>query len=180
MNCYKLNFSMYLSRDYLIYNFNGINYELQRFISIVVRNISPEIIFNNKKTNKYFDDVINEMKENIKNFKYNSPYLICSKYFYWLLDNSLLPNEKLEFINNLTFDEFKCKVIECLKYSNEYFILTGIKKNGCDFDVSTKDDYSFQNDKFITDIINMLSIDYKKYLLLDSNTIIEDKNNFNE
>lgn len=183
MGNYKLNFNIHQSRDYLIYNFNGINYELSRFISIIVRHIYPENIFNNNKCKKYFDDVINEMKENIKNFKYNSPYLICSKYLNWLLDNSLLPNEKLEFITNLTFNDFKCKIIDCIKYSEEYFILTGIKKNGCDFDINanannTNNNYLLQNDKFIDDIIDMISLDSKKYLMNNSDKFIEEKINF--
>jgi insulysin len=178
MSNYKLNFSISLSREYLIYNFNGINYELSRFMSIIIRHIYPETIFHNNKCQKYFNDIINDIKENIKNFKYNSPYIICSKYLYWLLDNSMLPNEKLDFINNLTFDEFIRKVSECLKYSNEYYILTGIKKYGFDLNINVGENYSLRDDKFILDIIDMLSLDSKKYLIHDNDKFVEEKINF--
>ena len=175
---YKLNFSMSLSRDYLIYNFNGINYELFRFISMVVRYIYPESILYNKKCKKYFDDMINDMKEDIANFKYNSPYVICSKYLSWLLDSNMLPNEKLEFIESLSFEDFVNKISECLKYSKEYFVLTGIIKNGYEFNIDGVKNFSLQNNKFISDIIDVLSLEHKKYLINQNNSITESPINF--
>ncbi len=164
---YKLNFDMSVHRDFLIYNFIGINYELNFFIAQIIKQICPNIVlYNNQKSEKYFNDIIRDMKEYIMNLKYNTPYTICSKFISYLLDNNLLPEEKLNFIEQLSWTEFVIKINECLKYSQEYYLLTGIKKYGYNNN-ETLNDYDFNNDQYINDIISTLELNPNKYLMIN-------------
>ena len=170
---YKLSFNMSVHRDFLIYNFIGIDYELNFFVSQIIKQIYPDIIlYNNDKSKKYFNDIIRDIKEYIINYKYNTPYTICSKYLSYLLDNNLLPEEKLNFIKQLSWEDFVIKITDCLKYSDEYYLLTGIKKYGYQIDILSSDYYDFEEDQYIKDIIYTLELNPKKYLV--SNKIIEE------
>ena len=164
MNNYMLSFTISLSRDFLIYNFYGINYKLYFFICNIIKLIHPDVILNNQNIEKYFNDIIHDMKENLINFKYESPHVICLSYFNQLLNNNLMPDDTLKFINNLTFDEFKIKILECLKYSQEYYIVIGINNTT-----------SILNDNLVfNDIINTLSLNPNKYLLSNDNIDLKD------
>lgn len=163
---YKLSFNMSIHREYLIYNFIGIDYELNFFVSQIIKQIYPDIIlYNNDKSEKYFNDIIRDIEEYIINFKYNTPYTICSKYLSYLLDNNLMPEEKLNFIKQLSWNDFVIKINDCLKYSYEYYLLTGIKKYGYQIDILSSDDYDFEEDQYIKDIIYTLELNHKKYLI---------------
>ncbi len=165
MSDYKLSFSMSISREYLIYNFYGLDYKLDYFISQIMGQIHPETIIYNKNTKKYFSEIIRDIKESITNFKYNSPYVICSKYLSYLLDNNLLPDEKMKFISELTFEKFTNKINLCLKYSKEYYILIGIKKYGFGLNLNTNLDYVYTDDQYMTQLIDLISLNPKKYLM---------------
>ena len=167
MNDYKLTFTISQSREFLIYNFYGIDYKLDYFISQIIRQIHPETIFYNKNIKKYFNEIKRDITESIINLKYNSPYVICSKYLSYLLNNNLLPKEKLYFISNLSFENFENKIQLCLKYSYEYYILIGIKKFGFNFDINKNQDYIFTDDNYMTQLIDMISLNPKKYLIQD-------------
>ena len=177
---YKLSFNMSVYREYLIYNFIGIDYELNFFITQITKKIYPNIVlYNNPESKKYFNEIIDDIKENINNFKYNTPYAICSKYLSCLLDNYLLPEEKLNFISGLTWDDFVLKINECLKYSYEYYLLIGIKKYGYSIGILPYDDYVFNNDQYINSIIDSLELSPNKYLITENKKIIKKSiNNF--
>ena len=107
---YKLSFSISVTKEYLIYNFYGINNIINNFISNIIKIIHPNILFQNTNINKYYGTIIKDTIEVINNLKYNSPYIMCSKYVSYLFDNNLLPNEKLKYISKLSLNEFKEKI----------------------------------------------------------------------
>lgn len=191
MNYYKLSFTINNYKENLIYNFIGINYELNFFASQIIKQIHPDVIFLNPKSHKFFNEIIRDFIENINNFKFNTPYAICSKYLSFLFDNNLLPEEKLNFLKELTWENFILKIKECLKYSYEYYLLVGIKKYGFNINNLYQDtwDYNFNNDQYINDIISLLELNYNNYILsnqdlhnIKSNKIIFKNytiNNFN-
>jgi insulysin len=171
MSYYKLSFSLSIIDDCIIYNYYGIDYVLLFFMNKIISFINPDNIINNNDTKiiKYFNDIIRDIKESINNFKFNTPYTICSKFLSYLFDNNLLPEEKLNYINKLSFEKFKAILNDCLKYSDEYYVLTGIKKNGHDNMIYENNDYNFLNDVWIIGIIDSLSINHKKYLIQETN-----------
>ncbi len=167
MSYYKLTYSSSIVDDCIVYNYYGIDYVLLFYMNKIISFINPEnLLYNNDpKIIKYFNDIVRDIKESINNFKFKSPYVICNKFLSYLFDNSLLPDEKLKFIDDLSFDKFKFILNDCFKYSQEYFILCGIKKNGYDNVIFKNNDYNFLNDTWIIGIIDVLSINYKKYLV---------------
>jgi insulysin len=170
MGNYKLSFSISINREYLIYNFYGIQYQLLFFVSQIISKIHPDTFFLNLNLKKYFNEIIRDSKEYINNFKYNSPYIICTKYIGYLFDNNLLPEDKLNFLSNLTFDDFKNKISKCFKYSQEYYILIGIKKygHGFSFNINKDDEYNYYEDNYMISLIEMFSLNHKKYLLTNN------------
>ena len=180
MSDYKLYFSISVYGEFILYNFNGLENKLSYFVSQIIKYIHPEIIFNNSNINKYYNDIIRDVKESILNSKYNSPYTICYKYLSCMLDNNLLPDEKIKFLDSLTFDKFKENVQECLKYSKEYYIMIGLKKYGCELIVEKNTQYNYQNDSWISGIIDMLSLNPKKYLIKSNPNTNIDSNNIQD
>ena len=173
MSGYKLNFNISVYKEHIIYNFTGIEYELNFFTSQIIKQIHPDVLFLNPKSQKYFEEIIRDLKEHLINFKYNPPYNICSKYISFLLDNNLLPEEKLKFINKLEWNDFIDKINKCLKYSQEYYLLMGIKKYGYRIDTLTMDEYCFTSDQYINDIIDTLELNPNNYLI----SVISDDDN---
>lgn len=165
MSGYRLNFNISIYREHIIYNFTGIEYELNFFTSQIVKQIHPDVLFLNPKTQKYFNEIIRDLSEHLKNFKYNPPYNICSKYVSFLLDNNLLPEEKLKFLNKLEWNYFVDKIKECLKYTWEYYLLVGIKKYGYNINTLPLNDYNFNSDQYINNIIDTLELNPNKYLI---------------
>ena len=174
---YKLNFNITLSKEFLIYNFYGIDYAIGYFISKIISKIDPETIFYNNNIKKYFNEIIRDIQESITNLKYNSPYIICSKYLSYLLDDNFLPEDKLEYISKLSFEFFENKINQCLKYSHEYYILIGIKKYGVNFNFNKNNEYIFNDDNYMVDLINMISLNPKKFFVVE-NTF--ESNNINK
>lgn len=187
MGGYKLNFNMSIYKEHLIYNFIGIEYELSFFISNIIKQTHPDVLlYNNKKSEKYFEEIIRDLKEYLENFKYNPPYNICSKYITYLLDNNLLPEEKLTFISNLNWNDFVKKIHECLKYSYEYYLMIGIKKYGYGINVLSNlktifnVDYDFKKDQYINNFIDLLELNHNNYLILKNNNYSSDELNINK
>ena len=174
---YKLSFSISVTKEYLIYNFYGINNIINNFISNIIKIIHPNILFQNTNINKYYETIIKDTIEVINNLKYNSPYIMCSKYVSYLFDNNLLPNEKLKYISKLSLNEFKEKINICLKYSYEYYLLIGINKFGYNHSSFNYDNnyYDYNNDNYIKGIIDMISIDPKNFLIIDNIKDINEK-----
>jgi insulysin len=166
MDNYKLTFNISVYKEHLIYNFIGIEYELNYFITQIIKQIDPDIIFyNNPKSKKYFNEIIRDMKEHINNFKFNPPYNICSKYISYLLDNNLLPEEKLNYLDQLTWENFILEATNCLKYSCEFYLLIGIKKFGYDIKILPQTNYDFKSDQYMNNIIDSLELNQNNYLI---------------
>lgn len=176
MSGYKLHFNINTYREHIIYNFIGIEYNLNFFTSQIINQIHPDTLLINIKSQKYFDEIIRDLKEHLSNFKYNPPYKICSRYISFLLENNLLPEEKLNFLNQLKWSDFIIKIKECLKYSYEYYLLIGIKKYGYNINMIPLDDYDFKSDQYINDIIDYFELNPNNYLIHST----DDQNNLNE
>ena len=180
---YKLYFSMDIHKEYITYYYVGLDYELNFFISQIIKYIYPEnILYNNDKSEKYFNEIIRDMIEFINNFKYNSPYTICSKYFTYLLDNNLLPEEKINFISKLNWKDFVDKINLCLKYSYEYYLLTGIKKYGFGINfLPSSTHYDYTDDQYINNIVGTLALNFNKYWMSSDeiNNMFNNLNNGN-
>lgn len=174
MSGYTLNFNISVYKEHIIYNFTGIEYELNFFTSQIIKQIHPDVLFLNQKTQKYFNEIIRDLREHLQNFKYNPPYNICSKYISFLLDNNLLPEEKLKFLNELKWDNFVDKIKDCLKYTWEYYLFIGIKKYGYNINTLPLNDYNFNSDQYINNIIDTLELNPNKYLIdvISNNSII--------
>ena len=180
MSDYKLSFSISINREYIIYNFYGIQYQLLFFVSQIISKIHPDTFFYNTNLKKYFNEIIRDTKEYVNNIKYNSPYIICSKYISYLLDNNLMPDEKLNFFSNLTFENFESEIQKCFKYSQEYYILIGVKKYGHGFSFDKNITYNYYEDNYMIGLIDMFSLNPKKYLIQNSSyNEIETKISFN-
>jgi insulysin len=151
MKNYKLFFDFSINNEFIVWNFYGINYLINNYMFNIIKLIHPDTIFNNNKTKIYFDKNISDIKELLKNNKYNSPFNLCREYQNLLLTNDILPNEQLEYIDNIDFEYFKNIVQKCIKYEFETFIIIGIKNN-----------------KNIKYIIDSLSLDIKRYLINDN------------
>lgn len=159
MSNYKMSFNVSLSRENLIYNYYGLCNQLNFFISQIITKIDYNYICANSHNETIYFNVIRELIESLNNFKYNSPYNLCQKYLSIILNNELFPDEKISFIQNLTWNDFKIKLNECLKYSNEYYILVGIHKNGNTIDNNNSlETYNYFDDSWIKNVINLLSL----------------------
>jgi insulysin len=161
MSDYHLYFNFSLKNDFIMLNFTGLNYMINNFIFNIIKLIHPDSIFLNNNVQKYFDKIIRDHKENINNLKYSSPHTLCKEYQSILLNDDLLPKEEFEFIDKLSFDNFKNIVIECLKYEFEIFFVIGIE----DYILNNSLDYNFDKDENINYIINSLTLDPKRYLI---------------
>jgi len=81
-----------------------------------------------------------------------------------------LPEEKFNLLNELTWKDFVTEINECLKYTQEYYILIGIKKYGYPNLIFPTVNYNFKSDQYLNDIIDALELNPNKYLItLDPN-----------
>jgi len=175
MKLYCMNFSISTFNEYIIYSYIGLNYQIDNFI--IELNKMLNNIFINENIEKYFLEIKRDVIENLKNFKYNSPHVLCLSYLKILLGNSLKPNEKIDLIENLSFQTFKDIIMnECLIYDYEYYLMIGIQKNKNshnifnDMIINKNDTYNFKDDDYLNNIINILSINkqfYKKNITID-------------
>jgi insulysin len=129
---YKTFFSINIENEFLIYNFNGLDYIMKNFINDVLNKISFNAININKLNKKYFDEIKKIMKEDYINLKYNPPYLLCSTYFSIILSQDFMPNEAINFLNKLTFDNFIKQLDDLLNFDKEIFLIVGNVKNCLD------------------------------------------------
>lgn len=169
MKDYKMYFNMIIKNDFFIYNFNGLNYEINNYIFELLKYIHPDTIFNNPATEIYFIKNIRDIKQNIINSKYDSPYIKTLYTQELLFENEMLPLEELEYFNKLTFKKFKDDMIECFKYQSEIFIIIGIPN----FNLN-QDNKNYIINQNIDFLINALSIDPSKYLIENNNSITND------
>ncbi len=184
MSDYKMYFDIAQNEDNLIYNFSGLSYLINKFIFDINKVINPETFLLNPVLEKKFYKFIRDFKEYILNSKYECPYIRCIETQKIILNNSMFPDETINFIKKLTFDDFKNKLKECLKYQYETFIIVGIDN----------DNKELSNKKYIVNeninyIIEALCLDHNLYLLknnIKTNNLFEKlnyvfkKNNINQ
>lgn len=143
MNDYYMNFNISITDEYIIYNYSGLIYDdiIMKFIMHIVNLIDPNKILDINNI-KYFNEIINDSKEHLKNLKYNSPFSLCSQYLNYIVDDSLMPDDKINYLNKITFEQMSNIVKNnCLKYTAETIIIIGIKQLNNNFN----DDIFFSN-----------------------------------
>ena len=129
---YKMYFSFNVVDEYLILNFNGLDYVMKKFINDIINKISFYSIQANVFSKRYFEEIIRDIKENLLNLKYNSPYQLCLKYFSIILSKDFMPDEAIKYIDNLSYDSFIEQLDKLLIFEKEYFIIVGNIKNCAD------------------------------------------------
>lgn len=134
---YKMYFIMSITDEYLVYNFNGLDYLMKRFMSEIVNKTSIYSIVSNPASEKYFNEIKRDIIDNLINLKYDSPYLLCLRYFSIILSKDFMPNEAIKYIENLTYESFLHQLDVLLLFSKEDIVIVGNLKNcpdifGCD------------------------------------------------
>lgn len=161
MSNYKMYFNMNISDEYLILNFNGLDYVMNKFVNDIVYKISFYSIEINPLNTKYFEEIKRDIKESLLNLKYNSPYMLCLKYFSIILSNDFMPEEAIVYIDNLTFDSFLKQLDKLLLIEKEYFIIIGNLKN-CP-EQFLCDDSVIKNVMNYVDIMTLNTLRYKTH-----------------
>ena len=175
MHNYNMSYNITISNEYIIQNFNGLNDYIDQFINKITSYIHPDTIFLNENVHKYFLEIKRDIIEACNNYKYNTPYKLCSSYLSFILNNKLKPTEEIEYLEKLDFDEFKKIAIECLKYSHEYYMIIGINKHHNNEQINHNNEkYIYQDDIYIKNIIERLSYG-SKYIKSNLDKIIIEK-----
>jgi insulysin len=184
MSMYYCNFTIQMHHEFLIHNYTGLDYILtDKFINEINRMINIDIIFSNENFEKYFLQIKRDYIENLKNSIYESSYLLCLSYLQHTIKNTLFPKEKIDFIENLTIDNFKKILIdECLIYDYEYYIIIGIKKNNNIKNINNINNinnikYNFNEDVNLKNIIDLISINETKFYKKSIEYNLEKNNN---
>jgi len=165
MGAYCCNFNISIFNGHLIYSYSGLTYVINIFINEINKMININNLFLNINTEKYFLQIKRDLIENLKNKKYSSPNQLCTNYLINIISNYLKPDEELEFIQKLSFDNFKNIIMkESLLYNYEYFIIIGIDKNKNNKNVlNNTNNYDFKNDSYLNNIIDLISLDNNKF-----------------
>ena len=61
-------FTINITDEYLIYNFNGLDYLMKRFINDINNKISFYSIVSNSMSNKYFEEIKRDIIDNLLSF----------------------------------------------------------------------------------------------------------------
>ena len=163
MSNYKMYFNMNISDEYLTLNFNGLDYVMNKFVNDIVYKISFYSIEINPLNTKYFEEIKRDIKESLLNLKYNSPYVLCLKYFSIILSKDFMPEEAIVYIDNLTFDSFLKQLDKLLLIEKEYFIIIGNLKN-CP-EQFLCDDSVIKNAMNYVDIMTLNTLRYKTHTI---------------
>jgi secreted Zn-dependent insulinase-like peptidase len=153
---YKCYFSISFTKEYIIYNYNCLNYLLINFINDINKFINNIFTDNNEK---YFKNVIDELIEIYNNKKYLSPTQLVGMYLNILIDNYEKPNEILEYLKNINYTIFKEKIQSLLKYSKEYILFFG------NFNIENDNK---QTEKYFNNIVDIISTNETLYKNDDS------------
>jgi len=122
MNYYKCDFNIFFYNEFIIYNYNCLNYLLTNFINDINKFINNIFVDDNQK---YFINVIDELIDIYYNKKYNSPTQLVNIYLSILINNEAKPNEIIDYLKNISFNEFKEKIKSLFIFSKEYKIFLG-------------------------------------------------------
>lgn len=171
---YKMSFIMSISDEYLVLNFNGLDYIMNKFINYIVNKISFYSIQLNPTSKKYFDEIKKDIKDSLLNLKYNSPYSLCLKYFSIILSKDFMPEEAIKYIDKLTYDDFISQIDKLLVFEKEYFIIIGNLKNCPDGFLC--DDSSVKNALNYVDILTLNPLRYKSAItkLIRMDDVVDD------
>jgi len=181
ISSYKMHFNMNISDEYLILNFNGLDYVMNRFVNDIINKISYYSIEINPTSIKYFEETKRDIKENLLNLKYNSPYVLCLKYFSIILSKDFMPEEAITQLDNLTYESFMQQLNKLLFFEKEYFIIVGNLKN-CP-DAFLCDDSVTKNAMNYVDLITLNTLRYKtpltelSSLSVDAHKLIDSSDN---
>jgi insulysin len=156
MKNYMSNFYISFNDEFIYFNFYCLDYYIIKFINEIIRLIDPSTIFC-EKNEKYFNKVLSDLLEIYKNVKYNSPYLLNSKYLNFIINDNFKPNEAIEYIKDLKFIFFKNKILDLLKFSKEYFLFVG-SFNILNSNLDISNNYFFN----LADLLSLNKIFYKK------------------
>jgi len=176
---YKMYFSMNLSDEYLVYNFNGLDYVMKKFVNDIINKTSFYAIQINPLSKKYFKEIIKDIKENLLNFKYDSPYLLCLKYLSIILSKDFMPDEGIKYVDKLTYEDFIEQLEKLLVFEKEIFIIVGDLKNCAE--IFKCDNLVIKN---AMEYVEILGLESSKYTaeILEEKTIdrIENSNVYQE
>jgi hypothetical protein len=165
---FKMHFSISMHDDYLIMNYNGLDYIMNKFINEINKKITFFACISNPNSSKYFENIKRDMKENLLNIKYNSPYQLCMSYFSIILSNGLMPDDAIKYIDSLTYDDFKINLDKLLNFEKEYFILIGnFQKCSQIFNDMDNDD-THKNALEIVDILSLNQFRFTKNIEFDN------------
>lgn len=155
---YKMYFSMYISDEYIVYNFNGLDYLMKKFINDIVNKTSFYSIVSNSLSKKYFKDIKRDIVDSLINLKYDSPYLLCLRYFSIILSKDFMPTEAIKYIEKLKYETFLEQLDKLLLFSKEDFIIIGNLKS-CP-DVFLCDDHFQKNAIEYVDLLTLNNLRY--------------------
>ena len=125
---YNLYFNITIQKDFVVYDFYGLNYLLLDYYKNILNNINFDKIFNFHKINEYFENIKNDIILNINNIKYDSPSNNCKYFLFNKIHNSLDPEKKILLLNKLDLFSFKNNIKELLDYSEETLLLISIEE----------------------------------------------------
>jgi insulysin len=145
MSSYKCYFILSYTKEYIVYNYSCLNYLLTNFINDLNKFINNIFVDENKK---YFKNVIDELIELYYNKKYNSPTQLVNMYLNILVNDEAKPNEIIDFIKKLNYNEFVEKIKSLLIFSKEYILFLG------NFNISND---SKQIEKYFNNLLEIVS-----------------------
>ncbi len=145
MSNYKCYFNLSFTNEFIIYNFSCINYLLTNFINDINKFINNLFVDNNQK---YFKNVVDELIELYYNKKYNSPTQLVNMYLNIMVNNEANPNEIIDYLKKLNYNEFVKKIKSLLIFSKEYILFLG------NFNVSND---SKQIENYFNNLIEIVS-----------------------
>lgn len=168
---YKMYFSFSISDEFIIYNYMGLDYIMKKFVNDITNKISFYSVQANPSSEKYFNEIIREIIENLTNLKYNSPYLLCLRYLSIILSKDFMPDEAIEYLNNLTYKSFLDQLDKLLIFDKEIFLIVGNLKN-CE-DVFMCENSIMKNTMEYVEILSLNNFRYSS--LLKEKNIYDDE-----
>ena len=173
MDDLKMYFSINFSNEYYILNFNGINIFIKDYIKKILDSIKMNNIFEHKKINKYFSEIIKECIADINNEKYEMPYIYTVSYIEKIILNSYNNKKQINFLNNLTISDMKECYNTLFNFEKEYILTDGF------IDIEYIINSVFQDDMISENDIknNKSCIDNFNYEIKKSEIIKTESNN---
>jgi secreted Zn-dependent insulinase-like peptidase len=147
MDDYKMDISIYLDNECLVFELSGLDNLLKTYIIEIIQQIDIIKLFDNKYK-KYFVDILNNTIETYENNKYNNPYELCNQYLSIHILNNYKPCELIEILKNLNWNDFKKKCNNMFLHNKYNFLIVGNFLN-------CKNEDSKHNDD-IANLINMI------------------------